>query len=110
MRNEPAIEISNNGYDLLEKALCILQDGVSIVSRRYCIIYINEAASLMFQRQIGFAPKAGDNILDFVRPEWKSTVKAHIEDAFLNRIRDYEINYPQNGKEFWLELGFHPMP
>jgi signal transduction histidine kinase len=59
---------------------------------------------------LGFAPKAGDDLLKFTRPEWRETVKAHIEDAFCNRVCDFETNYPQNGMEFWLELGFYPMP
>src|SRR5438105_4029238 len=109
MINKPST-IYNSPYIALERALFILQDGISIIDRCGKIAYINHAAQLIFERQIQYQPQTGEEFLNYINEERKEFTKSSIETAFKKEIVTYDLYYPQDGKESWFEIGFYPIP
>jgi PAS domain S-box-containing protein len=96
--------------DHLEKALFILQDGIVIINRKSTIIYINKAAQQIFKGQLNYQPVIGDDFLSQIKEERKEQTIQYIDNAFCNKFSVLVIKYPQEGKDCWFELGYHPMP
>jgi signal transduction histidine kinase len=94
----------------LEKILYLLQDGVIVLDRTRVITYINKAAQEIMERQIRYQPQVGDQFLDLARPGREEITRVHIDDAFSNQTTVFRILYPQNEEDFWIELGYYPMP
>jgi PAS domain S-box-containing protein len=94
-------------FNLLEKALFILQDGLCIIEKDFSIVYINAAAQDLIEKQFNHRPVAGENFLDLMAVERVDLHREFISKAFENDPSSFEIEYPGN---IWYEVGYYPMP
>lgn len=109
--NDPTTTDLERMSDLsLEKILYLLQDGVIVLNRNGVITYINKAAQEIMAKQIRYQPQVGDYFLNLARPGREEVTRTHIADAFANKPTVFRLFYPQNGEDFWIELGYYPMP
>lgn len=102
-------ELTSSSYSL-EKVLYILQDGLIILDKDGKITYINKAAQEIMKAQTGREPMVCDMFLDHARKGRKEITRTHIASAFRNIPTVLNLYYPQKGKDFWIELGYYPLP
>jgi signal transduction histidine kinase len=110
MKGPTNIDLERRSDLSLEKILYLLQDGVIVLNRSGVITYINKAAQEIMEKQIMHQPQVGDYFLNLARPGREEITRIHIEDAFANKSTVFRLLYPQNGEDFWIELGYYPMP
>lgn len=103
MKRSPIVE----PFNLLEKALFILQDGICIIERDFTINYINAAAQDLIEKQFDRRPGIGENFLDLMIAERVDLHRDFITRAFENDPSSFEIEYPN---DIWYEVGYYPMP
>lgn len=99
--------VSIEPLKLLERALCILQDGICVIEKDATICYINCAAQDILEKYLNRRPAIGENILEFIIPERLEIHKEFICRAFQNDSSSFEVEHPGN---LWYEIGYYPMP
>jgi PAS domain S-box-containing protein len=99
--------VSIEPFNLLEKALFILQDGICIIEKDATISYINCSAQGILGKYLNRRPVNGNNFFDFIAPERLEIHKEFVSRAFENDPSSFEVEQPGN---IWYEIGYHPMP
>jgi len=99
--------VSIEPLKLLERALCILQDGICVIEKDATICYINCAAQDILEKNLDRRPTIGENLLGFIIPERLEIHKEFICRAFQNDASSFEVEHPGN---LWYEIGYYPMP
>jgi PAS domain S-box-containing protein len=110
MNNAPITADKTSSTDLLERALCILQDGIIIIGQDKSIVYINESARNLLKAQSGHQPDVGDYFFDNLLEERKALIQQYVEAAFCNHPSKYPLNIPHREQQNWLEVAYFPIP
>ena len=88
--------VSIDPFNLLEKALFILQDGICIIEKDATISYINCSAQGILWKYLNRRPVSGNNFFDFIAPERLEIHKEFISRAFENDPSSFEVEQPED--------------
>lgn len=95
---------------LLERALLIIQDGITIINKEGIIVYINSAAQKGLKKQFNYSPQIGEEFLNYVAEDHIELFRQYICKAFRNEPSVYHFYNVNNNTEAWFEISLYPMP
>ncbi|MEI6946408.1 PAS domain S-box protein [Paraflavisolibacter sp. H34] len=89
--------------------LASTREGIIILDNAYHIGIINEAGRDIMEKITGHLLQVGDNLLYNLAPHRQEAVRSLTEPVEHGIVVDYEIDYPDGSKTFWLLVHVEPL-